>query len=190
MLKLKILYFVYFWSRRCIPAETEPILNSSSCYPLVNFSRPYCENHGVTLPKYVYMPPHNQTVANYYSNKDQDAIVTIGMRRISSYFHLDVATVKWCHRVFVLIRCHFFFPSCDRTQNVYERQKICRETCLTARQTCYKLWNTFRIAVELKHPGLKIKEFFQCELQPYRNAGDSPECWYNDCTKSTGNIYV
>ena len=26
-----------------------------------------------------------------------------------------------------------------------------------------------------------------CELQPYRNVGDSPECWYSDLKESTGN---
>jgi hypothetical protein len=36
--------------RTCIPAEAEPTLNSSSCYPLVNFTRPFCQNHGITLP--------------------------------------------------------------------------------------------------------------------------------------------
>ena len=31
------------------------------------------------------------------------------------------------------------------------------------------------------------KKLVHCELQPFRNAGDSPECWYSDFKESAGN---
>ena len=126
------------------------------------------------------MSPKNQSDANYYSNKDHDAFVRIGIRRVSHYFHLDTATVKWCYCRFLQLRCHYYFPSCDRTQSVYKKQKICRETCLKVRQSCYKPWKSIGIAVKLRHPNEEILNVFQCKLPSYRNAGDSPECWYDD----------
>ena len=54
-----VLTFMSFNSRTCIPAKAEPILNSSGCYPLVNFTRPLCQNHGVTLSGLIYRKPKN-----------------------------------------------------------------------------------------------------------------------------------
>jgi hypothetical protein len=35
------------------------------------------------------------------------------------------------------------------------------------------------------------KKLYRWELQPYRNAGDSPECWYfNGLANSAGNIIM
>jgi hypothetical protein len=40
----------------------------------------------------------------------------------------------------------------------------------------------------ISHPEKKKElELLRCEIQPYRNAGDSPECWYfNGDANSTG----
>jgi hypothetical protein len=65
--------------RTCIPAEAEPTLNSSSYYPLVNFTRPFCQNHGITLPNYVYGTPYYQNYRNDEINRDYDAAVKIGV---------------------------------------------------------------------------------------------------------------
>ena len=55
-----VFILIFFYLRTCIPAEAEPTLNSSGCYPLVNFTRPFCQSNGITLSDYVYKTPHKQ----------------------------------------------------------------------------------------------------------------------------------
>ena len=38
------------------------------------------------------------------------------------------------------------------------------------------------------NPEPESKKFIHRELQPYRNAGDSPKCWYSDLENFTGDI--
>ncbi|CAB4007052.1 Tyrosine- kinase transmembrane receptor ROR2, partial [Paramuricea clavata] len=171
-------------NRTCIPAEAEPPLNSSSCYPLVNFTRPFCQNHGITLPNYVYDTPYRQNNRNDEGNKDFDEIVKIGVSRISRFSQVDISNVRKCAQAAAKWFCRQYFPSCDRTQSVFKEQKICRESCLVLTRTCGKLWEMFVKYYTIQYPD--SKKLYQCELQPYRNAGDSPECWYlNGLANST-----
>jgi hypothetical protein len=174
--------------RTCIPAEAEPTLNSSSsCYPLVNFARPFCQNHEITLPSYVYDTPYRQNDRNDEGNKDFDEIVKMGLSRISRFSEVDISIVRKCLQAATIWYCRQYFPSCDRTQSVFKEQKICRESCLTLTRTCGKLWGMFVKFHTVRFPD--SKKLYQCELQPYRNAGNSPECWYfNGLANSTGNI--
>jgi hypothetical protein len=175
--------------RTCIPAEAEPILNSSSCYPLVNFSRPFCKNHGITLPNYVYKTPSYQNWKNDEGNKDYDGFLKLGASRISRLFKVDITTVRKCFQLVIIGFCHYVFPSCDRTQSVFKEQKICRESCLEFLHDCHKIGKIFVKYFIIRYP--EKAKLYSCELQPYRNAGDSPECWYyNGPTNSTGNIIM
>jgi hypothetical protein len=120
---LKLLYlsdcsvFVY---RTCIPAEAEPTLNSSSCYPLVNFTRPSCQNRGITLPNYVYNTPDYQNNRNDQANADYDTSQKLGASKISRFLKVDISTVRKCMQASTILYCHHYYPSCDRTQNVYK----------------------------------------------------------------------
>ena len=175
--------------RTCIPAEAEPTLNSSSCYPLVNFTRPFCQNHGITFPNYVYGTAYYQNDRNDEINRDYDAAVKIGVSRISRLSNVAISTVRKCAEDVTILYCHHYFPSCDRTQNVYKEQKICHDSCLDLTHMCGKLWEIFVRYYTIKHPG--TKKLYRCELQPTRNAGDSPECWYfNGLANSTGNVII
>ncbi|XP_028397379.1 uncharacterized protein LOC114521160 [Dendronephthya gigantea] len=80
-------------NRTCIPAEAEPMLNSSGCYPLVNFTRPFCQNHGVTLSDYIYKTPDQQSYSNNEYNRVYDRYVKLGAPKISRFFNLDNDTV-------------------------------------------------------------------------------------------------
>ncbi|CAB4004727.1 angiopoietin-1 receptor-like [Paramuricea clavata] len=117
-------------NRTCIPAEAEPTLNSSSCYPLVNFTRPFCQNHGINLPNYVYRTPYDQNRKNDDFNKINDGL----------------------------------------------EQTICPESCLESIHVCHKMWEIVERYYTIRYP--EKKKLFNCDLQPYRNAGHSPECWY------------
>ena len=175
--------------RTCIPAEAEPTLNSSSCYPLVNFTRPFCQNHGITLPKYVFQTPKYQNKRNDRANKDYDVLVKIGASKISSFLKVDINTIRKCIQAYPTGYCRYYFPSCDRTQSVFKEQKLCRESCLELTHICGELWKMFERYYAIRHPGRKKP--LRCELQPPRNAGDSPECWYfNGDANSTGNIIM
>ena len=175
--------------RTCIPAEAEPTLNSSSCYPLVNFSRPFCQNHGITLPNYVYKTPSYQNWKNNEGNKDFDGLERLGVLKLSLFFKVEISTVRKCVQFAIIAYCHHMFPSCDRTQSVFKEQKICRESCLEVMHVCHKIWKLFARYITIRSP--EKTKLLSCELQPYRNAGDSPECWYyNGPTNSTGNIIM
>ena len=140
------------------------------------------------MPKYLYMTPENQTLRNRDANIDYEKFVGLGFTVISSRLQIDIATLRRCDLIFKrAIVCHHLFPWCDRSQSVYKEQKVCRETCLNAMRICYKLWKPAEAIMVAKNPELRLKKLFRCELQPYRNAGDSPECWYDDFTNSTGN---
>ena len=125
----------------CIPATAEPSLNSSSCYPLVNFTRPFCQNLGVALPSHVYRTPSYQNWKNDEGNKIMDAAENIGISKISQVFAVDVTTIRKCLEVFIIYLCHDFFPSCDRTQSIFMERKICRESCLKMTRICGKMYD-------------------------------------------------
>ena len=172
-------------NKTCIPAEAEPSLESSSCYPLVNFTRPFCQNFGITLPTYVYVTPADQIWNNYGGNANADAIEKAGASRVSHFVNISVATYRKCLRALFTYYCHRRFPRCDRTQNVVVEQKVCRESCLAMIHICGKMYDVLFKYSELRFP--KRKKEYRCELQPYRNAGDSPECYYYSLlTNSTG----
>ena len=169
----------------CIPAEAEPTLSSSSCYPLVNFSRPFCQNHGIILPSYVYTTPERQINRNNEINKDYDYYVMFGASKLSHFFKLDINRVKQCVEIVLIFYCRYHFPRCDQTQSVFKRQKICRESCLKLAHICGEIWKLFITTNKVRFP----RNNDSCEPKPYRNAGDSPECWYfNTPANSTGNI--
>lgn len=178
--------------RSCVSAEIEPKLNSSSCYPLVHFSRPFCQNHGVTLPSYVYATPSSQIESNYRRNADYNTYLRMGPTKASYYFKTDVSTIKKCVKSLIILFCHEFFPSCDRTQSVFKKRKICRESCLEFTHSCGRAWKLFQTLTKIRYPGDTEKnKRTHCKLQPYRNAGDSPECWYfNRRSNITGNINI
>jgi hypothetical protein len=174
--------------RTCIPVETEPTLNSSSCYPLVNFIRPFCQNHGVTLPNYVFKTTYDQNDKNDQMNKDYDGFVRLGAPTISRILRVDIATIRKCMRFDEIYLCHHHFPRCDRTQSVFKEQMICRESYVGFIHVCHKLWEIYVTYFTIRSPEKK-KLYNSLQLQPYRNAGDSPECWYfNRFANYTGNI--
>lgn len=166
-------------------------MNSNLCYPLVNFTRSFCERHGITLPKYLFLSPAQQNLQNDLANEDDEKIARLGITKISLYSHYDIATLKMCDRIYKLFRCHYFFTGCDRTQSVFRRQKICRKTCLEAKRKCPNIWTFVRDLLS-PHTFERAKKLFHCEQDPYtyRNAGDTPECWYEDFTNLTGNMHT
>jgi hypothetical protein len=164
-----------------------PSLNSSSCYPLVNFTRPFCKNHGVILSSYVYRTPFHQNLKNNELHKDFRAIEKLGLSKLSRIFSIDVVTLRKCLQFLIEIFCRDLFPSCDWTQSVFLEQKICRESCLETTRICSKMYRFIFNYYTEQHPESKKK--FRCELQPYRNAGDSPECYYvNGLANTPGTI--
>ena len=172
-------------NKTCIPAEAEPSLKSSSCYPLVNFTRPFCQNYGITLPSYVYKTPADQISNNNEGNRDIVGFEKLNASEIDRYLNVSVVTYRKCSQAIIVLYCHSRFPSCDRTQNVVVEQKLCREPCLEFIEVCGKVYDVFFEYLTLRFP--KRKKEFRCELQPYRNAGDSPECYYYSLrTNSTG----
>ena len=157
------------------------------CYPLVNFTRPFCQNHGITLPSYVYKTPRSQSWKNDEGNKDFDGVERFSSFKISAYFDVDITTVRKCLQITATWFCHQYFPSCDGTQSVFMEQKICRESCLELIHICDKAWKLFFTYYTIRFP--EEKKFLLCELQPYRYTGDSPECrYFNGLANSTGDI--
>ena len=185
-----VLMFMSFNSRTCIPAEAEPLLNSSGCYPLVNFTRPFCKNHGITLSDFIYKTPHEQNTLNNNYNKEYDRLMSrLGISKVNRFFfHADNDTLIKCVNAAMPILCHRNFPSCEGTKSQYTERKSCRESCLNIFRFCGKISRLFAKIYVIINPGLKSKKFIYCTELPYRNAGDSPECWYNDPKISTGNI--
>ncbi|XP_028409307.1 SCO-spondin-like [Dendronephthya gigantea] len=53
---------------------------------------------------------------------------------------------------------------------------------------CEEFWIIFAKAYVIRYPGLMTKKLVRCELQPFRNAGDTPECWYHQLTNSTDSF--
>ena len=175
--------------RTCIPAEAEPTLNSSSCYPLVNFTRPFCQNRGITLPNYVYGTPYHQNKKNDIANSDFDRLGKLDESKISRFIKVDISTFRKCVQTYAIVYCRQYFPSCDRTQSVFKEQKTCRESYLELAHMCGKLWEMLVKAYTIEYP--EAKKLLLGELQPTRNAGDSPECWYfNGVANSAGNIII
>ncbi|XP_028399009.1 uncharacterized protein LOC114522509 isoform X2 [Dendronephthya gigantea] len=171
-------------NRSCIPAEAEPLLNSSGCYPLLNFTRPFCQNHGVTLSDYTYQTTDKQSYNNNEGNKFFDRLVRLGVPKVSRFFNVDNDTFIKCLHAVVPFACHYSFPNCDGTQSEYKKQKICRKTCLNIIRICGKIWDFYVKFSKHNHPEPGMEKLLYCKLQPYRNAGDSPECWYIDLEDS------
>ena len=178
--------------RTCVPAEAEPLVPSSGCYPLVNFSRPFCQNHGVTLPNYVYLTPSKQIKRNDLANVNYDGYLNWNLAKISVDFNMDILSAKKCVENIIILACHMFFPRCDRTQSVLRKMMVCRESCLELTHSCGQAWNFAETLIKIDYPD-DIQGYYkmaECEF-PYRNAGDSPECWYfNRHANNTGNICI
>ena len=176
--------------RTCVPAEAQPLIHSSGCYPLVNFSRPFCQNHGITLPNYVYSTPSIQIERNDVGNAVYDGYLDAYLAKIAYHLKTDVPSLNKCMKNFwVILPCHMSFPSCDRTQSVLKKKMVCRESCLDLTHSCGRLWPFLKIWVQIRYPNsTELYKLVHCEF-PYRNAGDSPECWYfNRHANITGNI--
>ena len=135
----------------------------------------FFQNLGVALPSHVYRTPSYQNWKNDEGNKIIDAAENIGISKISQVFAVDVTTIRKCLEVFIIYLCHDFFSSCDRTQSTFMERKICRESCLKMTRICGKMYDVVSRYYTTENPEYKKK--FSCELQPYRNAGDSPECY-------------
>jgi hypothetical protein len=122
-------------------------------------------------------------------NRDYDAGAEIGVSRISRLSNVAISSVRKCAQAVTIWYCHFYFPRCDRTQSVYKEQKMCHKSCLDLTHMCGKLLEMFIKYYTIEYTG--TKKLYRCELQPTRNAGDSPEWWYfNGVANSTGNIIV
>ena len=179
---------IFFHFRTCIPAEAEPLLNSSGCYPLVNFTRPLCQNHGVTLSDYIHKTSDRQSFNNDEVNKGFDQLLRLGLPKIGRFLNADNGTVMKCAHASVPYICHVHLPSCEGTKSEYKEQKICRETCLNLIRICgRKIWDLVVKIITHNNPeDPKIEKSVRCKIQPYRNAGDSPECWYSDLEDFAG----
>ena len=176
--------------RTCVQADAEPFLYSSSCYPLVNFSRPFCQSHGVTLHSYVYSTPSEQTHQNDRLHLNFKVYSNLDPSKAREYFKMDIPSIKKCAKNVIILMCRFYFPSCDGTKNVFRKTKVCRESCLEFIDSCGPAWKLFEKYIKARYPhNIEKNKRAHCELQPYRNAGDSPECWYyNRDANITGNI--
>ena len=141
------------------------------------------------MSDYIYKTSVKQGYRNDDSNKLYDQLVRLGVRKINRIFHVDNETAMKCVYAFVPIMCHVYFPSCEGTKSEYKEQKICRETCLDLIRICgWKIWN-FVVKLFINfNPDPERENFIRCKIQPFRNAGDSPECWYSDLEDSTGYI--
>ena len=135
----------------------------------------------------MYKTPGGQRFRNEGINRTYDAIFRLGVPKMSKIFKVDNDTVIKCAHAGVPFACQYHFPSCDGTQSEYKERKICRETCLNFIHICGRIWDVIAKLFVFKHPDPESKKLLHCELQPYRNAGDSPECWYSDFKESTGN---
>ena len=157
---------------------------------MVNFTRPFCQNHGVNLPDYIYETPYEQNYNNDEGNKAFDQLFRLGLPKLSRILDTDNSTVFKCAHAWVPFICHVYFPSCEGTKSEYKDQKICRETCFNLIRICgWKIWDFVVKFVTNNNPGdSELEKFVHCKIQPFRNAGDSPECWYSDLEDSAGNI--
>ena len=84
-----------------------------------------------------------------------------------------------------------FFPGCDRTQSVLRKTMVCRESCLEFTHSCGQAWAFVETLIKIDYPD-DIQCYYkmaECEF-PYRNAGDSPECWYFNRHASIQVTYV
>ena len=178
--------------RTCIPAEAEPLIHSSGCYPLVNFSRPFCQNHGIILPSYVYLTPSMQIERNDRWNGNYDYYLDLNLAKIAPYFKTDISSFKKCMKNAIILVCHMLFPRCDRTGSVLMERMVCRESCIEITHSCGQIWTIIERMIQIRYPDDKWgynKQVF-CEF-PYRNAGDSPECYFfNRHANIKGNINI
>jgi hypothetical protein len=130
---------------------------------------------GITLPNYVYETPEFQNDRNDEIFWNYNEAVKLCVSRISRFSKVAISAVRKCAQAVTIMYCHNYFPSCDRTQSVYKEQKVCHESCLDLTHMCGKLWEMSVRYRTIEHP--EEKKLYRCELQPTRNAGDSPECW-------------
>ena len=114
---------------------------------------------------------------------------TILYDELMHFYKINNATMENCIPALIIWFCRFYFPRCDRTKSVFQEQKICRETCLQASHVCHKFLTNILKFYRIQNPNKR--KFISCELQAYRNAGDSPECWYStELANFTGNITI
>lgn len=103
---------------------------------------------------------------------------------------VDAATAVKCWKIISLLACVNIYPGCDRTQSVFKAKRLCRETCVDCIRACPKVWKDLYKYQTIRFP--EKKKLFSCQLQPYRNAGASPECLYftKRFTNSSGIIQL
>ncbi|XP_028416142.1 plasminogen-like, partial [Dendronephthya gigantea] len=118
----------------------------------------------------------------------------LGELKISLYSKISVTKVRICIPILNIYLCHLFFPSCDRTQSVYKEKAACRETRVNVYHLCdyVSIRETFKKYFSIRWSGAtpERKKFILGDLQPVRNAGDSPECWYTEFRNTTDRLTI
>ena len=163
---------------------------TSDCHPLIKLDNPFCEHYGFKLDKYVEVSVNYQQVLN---NKLWEMQEQFNGQHIS--------TSHECTDQFRFHACYYAFAGCDRSTSVLKPKKICKESCLHFTKKCsafVKMWNdVFGPTTLAGKPGDGL---FNCVEKPSRNAGDTPECMYDDrkeslekegkCSRSVGRWHI
>ena len=97
----------------------------------------------------------------------------------------NISTSQECTDQYRFPGCYYAFAGCDRSTSVLKPKKICKESCLHFTKKCsafVKMWNdVFGPTTLAGKPGDGL---FNCVGKPSRNAGDTPECMYDDRKES------
>ena len=171
-------------SSLCIPAQKEPVLTKTGdCQPLIKLERPFCEYYGFKIDKYVSAPVWKQQDFN-----DQLWAGQATAYKLAKYQNISYSNK--CSHQYRYFACHQYFQGCDCSTSVFQKKRICKESCLEFVGQCNvlaKMW-TEVFDWDNKHGEIHSPD---CSERPTRRAGNTPECAFyarNKNTRKEGNL--
>jgi hypothetical protein len=89
--------------------------------------------------------------------------------------------------------CQDAYPKCDKTSGTLRPKPVCRETCENTEKLCDKELETIMKfnKIPASSLGRSYWNLQNCSLLPFRNGGDTPECYYYPLLNSKSiNFYI
>ena len=173
-------------SSLCIPAQKEPVLTKTGdCQPLIKLERPFCEYYGFKIDKYVSAPVWKQQDLN-----DQLWAGQATAYKFAKYQNISFSTE--CLQQLRYFACHQNLQGCDCSTSVFQKKRICKESCLEFVGQCSvlaKMWTEVFNWDSNKRGEIHSPD---CSERPTRRAGNTPECLFyarNKNTRKEGNLF-
>jgi hypothetical protein len=173
ILSVILIFLIFFIS--CVPAQ--PTVNASlvkkMCRSYMYPKDGFCRD--ILGDRKMYGTKHDQEIGDGIFRR-----IVYGKLLIDKYHKMPLR--ESCIKVANDSSCQDAYPKCDKTSGTLRPKPVCRETCENAEKLCDKELEALREFNKIRESSPNQYPLYwnlhNCSLLPYRNGGDTPECYY------------